>query len=179
MTTKPNRLLKDLTKWAVVPLVSASSTMLERALSTVLNLLNRLDDEHADPAPEVFGCRACGLIYDPSVYRHSGQDGTRRNETARPWNFCPECGEQGVELLGPLPHSVENADGFFLIAEDGESQGPYPSESGASDALWDWFNRRQHAKEEGSKETSREGQVIRLVKGGSQESLPEEGRSEE
>lgn len=165
MTTRPSRLQRGLIKRVIVPLASASSTMLERALSTVLNLLNRLDDEHEEPVPEVFGCRNCGLIYDPQLYHHSNV--AQRED--RQWGFCPVCCARQVELLGPLPHTIENAKGFFLLDEEGESQGPFETATATHAALWDWFNRKSdhgncEEKEGGGEETIRqEGKVIRLV----------------
>lgn len=136
--------------------------MLERALSMVLSLLNRLDDDHGDPPPEVYGCRNCGLIYDPQCYRHSNEP----PRSGRQWGHCPVCSERAVEFLGPLPDVVPARLGVFLIDVEGDSQGPYQTAAAAHEALWSWFNRKRlhgSCKEEDRQESK----VIRLVpKGG-------------
>ena len=141
--------------------------MLERALSMALSLLNRLDDEREEESREVFGCRNCGLIYDPQLYHHS--DTVQRED--RQWYFCPVCKSDGVELLGALPSTVENEKGVFLVGEEGDCLGPYNNETEAHEALWPWFDRKKTngtcEKESGQPALGQEGKVIKLVcKGG-------------
>lgn len=179
---KSKRLQKGLVQTIVVRLATASSTMLERAQSTVLSLLNRLDDEREDEAPEVYGCRNCGLIYDPQLYHYS--DVVQRAD--QQWSYCPVCNAHGMELLGPLPSTIESPQGTYLLDEAGDTLGPF-TDTPASDRLWDWFNRKKNGncekEEEGDQEAFRqEGKVIQLVgKGGvysEGKSQTEEGEGE-
>lgn len=153
--------------------------MLERALSTALNLSNQLDDEREEENPEVYGCKSCGLIYDPHVYHYS--DVVQRED--RQWKFCPVCNAPGVEFLGRLPSTIESPQGAYLVDEDGRTLGPFDNNVSPSDKLWDWFNRKTHGncEKEGGQEAHREGKVIRLTgKGGvyaqGQPETPEEER---
>lgn len=144
--------------------------MLERVQSTVLSLLNRLDDEHEEANPEVYGCRNCGLIYDPHLYHYS--DVVQRED--RQWDYCPVCSTQGMELLGPLPSTIESPSGFYLVDEEGDCIGPFDHSS--SDQLWKWFDRnnehgnceKESGKEKGDqKACGHKGKVIQLIgKGG-------------
>jgi hypothetical protein len=136
--------------------------MLERAQSTVLNLLNQLGDEAPEIA-EVFGCRNCRLIYDPSLYHPSNLVRRFYNH----WHFCPACGEPGMKLLGPVPGIVTTPEGTYLVEENGSTQGPYRTETEAIHHLWEWFDqepRHGNCKEKGSKENKQETKVIRLIK---------------
>lgn len=135
--------------------------MLERALSTALNLLNRLDDESDEPQPEVFGCRSCSLIYYPRCYHYSPESIPKRRDPPA-WSLCPVCNERSMEALGPVPDFVESEKGVFLLDNEGDILGPYYSRAGAQLALWDWFDRkRQHGNRK--EESSQEGKVVRLV----------------
>lgn len=160
-----SRLRKKLARKTVVPIVSAFSTMLERAQSTVLNLLNHLDDDGNPEIVEVRGCRNCGLIYEPSLYHPSNL--VRRVSTH--WYFCPACGEPGVKLLGPAPAMLTSPEGTYLVEDNGSSMGPYKTETEAIHHLWEWFDQepKKHGncEEKSNKEgTDKENKVIRLIK---------------
>lgn len=155
--------------------------MLERALSTALGLLNRLDSdgedhpEEGDYRPEVLGCRNCGHIYTHDSY-FSDIDTQADN--------CPACTRQPVEMLGRMPYVVDNDEEVFLADDDGCITGPYPDEETARADLWVWFNRKlRHGK--GKEEGRHQGKakVLRLVaKDGeaiTQEEDPKEGSQEE
>lgn len=165
-----------MTQRTAVLFVNALSTTLERALSTVQNLLSQLSDE--EDFPESFGCRHCGLIYEPQLYRPGW---VQLKEWREEWPYCPACG-QNVVKFGPLPGTVETPSGFYLADGSEELLGPYKSQEETNNHLWEWFDRkREHGdkedhKEKGHEETLGENKIIDINSPGKSQAKNEEGQ---
>lgn len=152
------KLRQTVKKEVVVPLVAASSTMLERALSTVLNLLSHLDaDLGDDEAIYVFGCTECYLIYDPCTYHSSSHDVESEHHPQYDRDYCPVCGTSGMVLLGPLPETLDRDQGSFLVDSEGNSLGPFTD---PTKHLWEWFNERSNGICE---EEEDRGKILHLI----------------
>ena len=158
MMKKPSR-LETAASRLIVQCASRTSTMLGRAQSMVLSLLNRLDsdgsrqqEEEDTPPPVVSGCHECGAIFEVSCYFFGNEEGKDR---------CPVCSSHRVEKLGPLPWVIEDEDGHFLMNDEG-MVGPYAGEEEAQKHLWTWFNRSNNATEEGNDNQEEDCKVIPL-----------------
>lgn len=135
-------------------LAAVSSTMLVRAQYMVRSLWSQPEDS-GSKSPDVYGCRNCGIIYDPHIY-FWGSEVTPNNLT-----HCPKCSAPQVKLLGALPYTFENNQGVHFVNDDDETMGPFKNEADARNWLWEWFNRKErHAKDKEG--TCEEGKIIWL-----------------
>jgi hypothetical protein len=191
MTKRSNTLLK-VAKELIVQCALRSSTMLERAQSTVLNLLNRLQDEVSYKEEDVeerietdnaIGCRNCLMIFSLFVTHR----GVSIGSTVTFYQLCPRCGSHATEL-GKLPLIITKEGKHYLGDNDGRLLGPFSSEEEAQEHLWDWFKEdkanaskgtQEEGLEEGHQEVARQG--LRVIKGGKEDhqEVRKESRTEE
>ena len=123
------------------------------------NLWSQPGSQSAPEVPKVYGCRSCGLIYEPRVY-FSGSD------VGDTGSHCPKCAAPKVEYLGSLPLTTTTDRGVYLIGELDESPlGPFKNDVDAHDRLWAWFDKRKEDADRESKKDNPafQGKVIHLI----------------